>query len=56
MCILSPKLVATGRHQNVKLMMASDVDAIEGKPGNFTVSVKRKARYVDETKCTGCGL
>lgn len=56
MCILSPKLVATGRHQNVKLMMASDVDAIEGKPGNFTVSVKRKARYVNETKCTGCGL
>ncbi|MCK4457885.1 MAG: CoB--CoM heterodisulfide reductase iron-sulfur subunit A family protein, partial [Thermoplasmata archaeon] len=56
MCILSPKLVATGRHQNVKLMMASDVDTIEGKPGSFTVSVKRKARYVDETKCTGCGL
>ncbi|MCK4455410.1 MAG: CoB--CoM heterodisulfide reductase iron-sulfur subunit A family protein, partial [Thermoplasmata archaeon] len=56
MCILSPKLVATGRHHNVKLMMASEIDAIEGEPGNFTVSVKRKARYVDEEKCTGCGL
>jgi heterodisulfide reductase subunit A len=56
MCIMAPKLVATGRHQNVKLMMASEVLGIDGEPGKFTVTVRRSPRYVDETKCTGCGL
>ncbi len=55
MCILSPKLVETGRHPNIELLSYSDVKSISGKAGDFKVKVVRKARYVDETKCTGCG-
>ncbi|WP_459907387.1 FAD-dependent oxidoreductase [Desulfotomaculum defluvii] len=55
MCILSPKLVDCGRHLNVKTMTNTEVVGIEGEPGNFKVTLKTKARYVDLNKCTGCG-
>ncbi len=55
MCILSPKLVETARHPNIELLSYSDVKSITGKAGDFKVKVVKKARYVDETKCTGCG-
>ncbi|MFZ2410319.1 MAG: FAD-dependent oxidoreductase, partial [Candidatus Methanoperedens sp.] len=55
MCILSPKLVETARHPNIELLAYSDVKSISGKAGDFKVKVVKKARYVDETKCTGCG-
>jgi heterodisulfide reductase subunit A len=55
MCILSPKLVETGRHPNIELLSYSDVKSITGEAGDFKVNVVKKARYVDETKCTGCG-
>jgi len=54
-CILSPKLVEASRHPNIELFTYSEVLALEGKVGNFTVKIKKKARYVDEAKCTGCG-
>ncbi|HDP96742.1 MAG TPA: CoB--CoM heterodisulfide reductase iron-sulfur subunit A family protein [Euryarchaeota archaeon] len=56
MCILSPKLVAAGRHPNIQLIMNAEVKGITGEPGNFKVRMKRYATYVDETKCTGCGV
>jgi len=56
MCILAPKLVATGRHQNIKLITYADLKAIEGKPGDFVVTINKKARSVDEELCNGCGL
>jgi homotetrameric NADPH-dependent glutamate synthase len=56
MCVLSPKLVECGRHLNIELLTYSEVLDIKGGPGNFTVSVKKKAKFVDGTKCTGCGL
>ncbi|CAG1007196.1 MAG: FAD-dependent oxidoreductase [Candidatus Methanoperedens sp.] len=55
MCILSPKLVETSRHPNIELISYSDVKSISGKAGDFKVKIVKKARYVDETKCTGCG-
>jgi heterodisulfide reductase subunit A len=55
MCILSPKLVETARHPNIEMLSYSDVQSITGKAGDFKVKVVKKARYVDETKCTGCG-
>jgi homotetrameric NADPH-dependent glutamate synthase len=56
MCILSPKLVECGRHLNIDLLTYSEVTGVKGEPGNFTVSIKRKARFVDDAKCTGCGV
>lgn len=56
MCILAPKLVATGRHPNIDLLTYSDLKKIEGEAGDFTVTINKKARSVDEVLCNGCGL
>jgi heterodisulfide reductase subunit A-like polyferredoxin len=44
-----------GRHPNIELLAYSEVEKVEGGLGDFTATVRRKARYVDESKCTGCG-
>jgi heterodisulfide reductase subunit A len=56
MCILSPKLVEVQRHPNIEVLVNSEVVECKGKEGNFKVKVKKHARYVDEKKCTGCGV
>jgi len=48
-------MLDVGRHPNVQLLAYSEVERVEGEAGNFKVTVRRKARYVDENKCTGCG-
>jgi heterodisulfide reductase subunit A len=56
MCIVSPKLVETGRHENIELLINSTIDEVKGEAGNFTVSVLQKSLFVDIDKCTGCGV
>ncbi|UCE74479.1 MAG: CoB--CoM heterodisulfide reductase iron-sulfur subunit A family protein [Methanomassiliicoccales archaeon] len=56
MCILSPKLVEVQRHPNIEVLVNSEVVECKGKEGNFKVKVVKHARFVDEKKCTGCGL
>jgi len=48
-------MLDVGRHPNVTLLAYSELEKVEGEAGNFTATVKRKARYVEEDKCTGCG-
>jgi heterodisulfide reductase subunit A len=55
-CILTPKMVDAGTHPNVELLTWSEVEKVEGYVGNFTVTVRKKARYVNEDLCTGCGV
>src|SRR5208337_2055200 len=55
MCILSPKLVECGRHLNIELLTLSEVQQVTGEPGNFTVKLLQRPRYIDTSKCTGCG-
>ncbi|MCS7282322.1 MAG: FAD-dependent oxidoreductase, partial [Anaerolineae bacterium] len=55
MCILSPKLVEAGRHRNIQLLVDTEVLSVDGEAGNFTVRLRRKPRYIDLEKCTGCG-
>jgi len=55
MCIMSPKLVETGRHLNIDILTMTEVEGISGEPGNFTVRLRKRARFVDTSKCTGCG-
>ncbi|HHW44504.1 MAG TPA: FAD-dependent oxidoreductase, partial [Desulfotomaculum sp.] len=55
MCIVSPKLVDTGRHLNIEILTSTRLTALKGQPGNFRAFLKQKARYVDLNKCTGCG-
>jgi heterodisulfide reductase subunit A len=53
-CILTPKMVDAGHHPNITLLSYSEVEKVDGYIGNFTVTVRRKARYVNEDVCTGC--
>jgi len=55
-CILTPKMVEVVRNENIELLDYSEVEEISGHVGDFKVSVVRKPRYVDSTKCTGCGI
>jgi len=54
-CILAPKMADCFSHPNTNVITYAEVVGIEGQVGNFKVKVLKKARYVDETKCTGCG-
>jgi len=56
MCIVSPKLVDCGRHPNIELITNAELAELTGTPGEFLVTVRKEPRYVDEDKCTGCGL
>jgi len=53
-CILTPKMTAVRAHPNITLWTWSEVEKVDGFIGNYTVTVKRKARYVDEDLCVGC--
>ena len=55
MCTISPKLVECGRHLNIEIITGATVDKLEGEAGNFLATVRQKPRYIDLTKCTGCG-
>lgn len=54
-CILTPRMVEVYQHPKIKLLSYSEVEKVEGFIGNFKVTVKKKARFVDDEKCTGCG-
>ena len=55
-CILTPKMVDCAQHEKINIYSYSEVEDVKGFVGNFTVSIRKKARYVDEVKCTGCGI
>jgi heterodisulfide reductase subunit A len=56
MCILAPKLVATGRHPNITLITNGEIESLSGQAGNFEVKLRKRSRYINEEKCNGCGL
>lgn len=56
MCILSPKLVATGRHPNISILTNAEITGLSGEAGNFEVKLRKHSRYIIEDKCNGCGL
>jgi heterodisulfide reductase subunit A2 len=55
-CIMTPKMVDVANHPKIKLYTYSEIELVEGYIGNFQVTIKKKARSVDEDKCTGCGV
>jgi heterodisulfide reductase subunit A len=54
MCMISPRMVESSRHPNIKMHTLAKVKKVTGQEGNFTVTVVEKARYVDADRCTGC--
>ncbi len=55
-CILTPKMSEVGQHENITLLSYAEVAEVKGFIGNFHVKVRKKARYVKEELCTGCGV
>ena len=55
-CILTPKMVDAASNDKINLFTYSEVEAVSGFVGNFTVKIRKKARSVDADKCTGCGV
>lgn len=55
-CILTPKMVDVAQHEKIRIFSYSEVEEVKGFVGNFNVKIKKKARYVKEELCTGCGL
>ena len=55
-CILTPKMVDVAQHEKIRIFSYSEIEEVKGFVGNFNVKIKKKARYVKEELCTGCGL
>ncbi|MGZ8882552.1 MAG: NAD(P)-binding protein, partial [Nitrososphaeraceae archaeon] len=54
-CILSPKMVDVGMHENIELLSLSEIIKVEGSIGNFKVTIRKKPRYINMKNCTSCG-
>ena len=54
-CIVTPKMTEVSQNSNIRILSYSEVCDVKGYIGNFEVDIKRHPRFVDETKCTGCG-
>lgn len=55
MCVMSPKLVECARHLNIDIITNADIKGLTGEPGNFKIEILKRARFVNEEKCTACG-
>lgn len=54
-CIGTPKMVSVGQSKKIDLLSYSEVEKFSGFIGNYRVQVRKKTRYIDPNKCTGCG-
>ncbi len=55
-CILTPKMSEVGQHENVTMLTYAELEEVSGSVGNFKVKVRKKARFVNDAACTGCGI
>jgi len=53
--LVEPIIQSVTEHPNIKIFSHSEIEGVEGSVRNFKVRVLKKARYVDEEKCTACG-
>lgn len=54
-CILAPKMIECASHERINLLTYSEVIEVEGQARDFRVKVVKKPRFVDMSRCTGCG-
>lgn len=55
-CLLAPKMAECINRDNIEIHTLTEVESVKGSKGDFEVTLLKKARYVNEEKCTGCGL
>jgi heterodisulfide reductase subunit A len=54
-CILTPRTVDVGSHENITLHVYSELEEVSGCAGDFRVRIRHKPAYVNWDVCTGCG-
>ncbi|MCL4500864.1 MAG: FAD-dependent oxidoreductase [Deltaproteobacteria bacterium] len=54
-CLISPKLIEVARHPDIEIVTQSEVAAVAGEAGHFTVTLRQEPRYIDRSKCNACG-
>ncbi len=54
-CMISPKLIEVAANPNIEIISRGNITSVDGEPGDFTVSLTREPRFIDEDACTGCG-
>ncbi|MBW1732149.1 MAG: CoB--CoM heterodisulfide reductase iron-sulfur subunit A family protein [Deltaproteobacteria bacterium] len=47
-------MVEADRHSNIEILTYTEIENVEGGPGDFKVTLTKKPRYIIEDKCTGC--
>ena len=55
MCILAPKMIECANHENIELLTYSELAELTGEVGGFEAKIVKKARFIEEDKCVGCG-
>ena len=55
-CILTPRMVEVAQHPTITLYTYAELESLSGFIGNFEAKIRLKAKSIDESVCTGCGL
>jgi len=53
-CMVAPIQQELLQDKNINLLTLAEVEDVKGSSGNFTVKIRKKARYVDLQNCIGC--
>ena len=53
-CMVAPRQQELLQDKNINLLTLAEVEDVKGSFGNFTVKIRKKARYVDMENCIGC--
>ena len=43
-------------HENIEIMLSTELAALEGEPGSFRAGLRQNPTWVDPERCVGCGL
>jgi len=54
-CIESPLMYEVDNHPKIEILTNTEVRRVNKSNGTFTVRLLKKAKFIDEEKCTGCG-
>lgn len=55
-CKIPPFLAQVERHPYIEVFTHTQVTDIQGEEGNFQVTLIRQPRYINEERCTACGI
>ena len=55
-CMVAPIQQDVLQNPNIETLTYSVVEKIEGSAGNFSVVIRKRARYISLTDCIGCGM